>query len=52
MGSHYIVWLDFAGTLWSAVHAGMLSVRVDDTVRFSIDLTKVTVLDRTTEQRL
>ena len=52
MGSHHIVWLEFAGALWSAVLSGTLSVQVDDNVRFDIDLTRVTLLDQATEQRL
>ncbi|MBC7916256.1 MAG: ABC transporter ATP-binding protein [Rhodoferax sp.] len=52
MGSHHIVWLEFSGALWSAVVSGNLSTRVDDLVRFDIDLAKVTLLDQATEQRL
>ena len=52
MGSHHIVWLEFAGALWSAVVSGTLNAQVDDAVRFDIDLEKVTLLDQATEQRL
>ncbi len=52
MGSHHIVWLEFAGALWSAVVSGTLNAQVDDTVLFDIDVAKVTLLDQATEQRL
>jgi multiple sugar transport system ATP-binding protein len=52
MGSHHVVWMEFGGALWSSTVSGALDVRVDEAVRFDIDLTKITLLDRATEQRL
>ena len=52
MGSHHIVWLEFAGAQWSSVVTGALTAQSGDTVRFGIDLDKLTLLDRSSEQRL
>ena len=52
MGSHHIVWLEFAGAQWSAVVSGALGIHSGDTVRFDVDLNKLTLLDRSSEQRL
>ena len=52
MGSHRVVWMAFGGALWSSTVSGELDLQVDSTVRFDIDLTKITLLDRATEQRL
>ena len=52
MGSHHIVWLEFAGTQWSAVVSGALGAAIGDSVRFDIDLHKLTLLDRASEQRI
>jgi multiple sugar transport system ATP-binding protein len=52
MGSHHVVWLDFSGALWSSTVSSEINARVDDTVRFDIDLSKITLMDRTSEQRL
>lgn len=52
MGSHHVVWLEFAGAQWSAVVSGTLTVQSGDAVRFDMDLDKLTLLDRASEQRL
>ena len=52
MGNHHVVWLDFGGTSLSSIVSGALSVAVDQNVRFSVDVSRITLFNRTTEQRL
>jgi len=52
MGGHHIVWLDFAGNLLSCVVTGPLQFKVDETVQFSIDMTRISLFDSQSEQRL
>jgi multiple sugar transport system ATP-binding protein len=52
MGNHHVVWVDFGGTLLSSVVTGDLAFCVDEVVRFSIDVAKISLFDKTTEQRL
>ena len=52
MGNHHVVWLDSGGTSLSSIVSGALSVAVDQNVRFSVDVSRITLLNRTTEQRL
>ena len=52
MGNHHVVWLDSGGTSLSSIVSGALSVAVDQNVRFSVDVSRITLFNRTTEQRL
>jgi multiple sugar transport system ATP-binding protein len=52
MGNHHVVWIDFGGNLWSSVVSGNLGFQVDESVRFSIDTTKISIFDQNSEQRL
>lgn len=52
MGNHHVVWLDFGGHLLSSVVTGALAFAVDESVRFSLDTAKVSLFDKTSEQRL
>lgn len=52
MGNHHVVWIAFNGTLLSSIVTGALTFRVDEAVRFSIDAAKVSLFDKTSEQRL
>jgi multiple sugar transport system ATP-binding protein len=52
MGNHHVVWLDFGGLLLSSILTGPLHVAVDQMTRFTVDLTKISLLDKSSEQRL
>jgi multiple sugar transport system ATP-binding protein len=52
MGNHHVVWLDFGGSLLSSVVSGTLTVDVDDPVRFTIDVARISLFERASEQRL
>ncbi|MDD2920218.1 ABC transporter ATP-binding protein [Rhodoferax sp.] len=52
MGNHHVVWLDFGGKLLSSVVSGALGFSVDEPVRFTIDLSKISLFNQTTGQRL
>ena len=52
MGNHHVVWIDFNGNLLSSIVTGALPFRVDEAVRFTIDVEKVSLFDKTSEQRL
>lgn len=52
MGNHHVVWIDFNGNLLSSIVTGALTFRVDEAVRFTIDVAKVSLFDKTSEQRL
>jgi multiple sugar transport system ATP-binding protein len=52
MGNHHVVWLDFGGVLLSSIVTGPLTVAVDQVACFGIDVSKITLLDQQTEQRL
>ncbi len=52
MGNHHVVWVDFGGNLLSCVVSGGLAFCVDDPVRFSIDVARISLFRRDTEQRL
>jgi len=52
MGNHHVVWIDFNGNLLSAIVTGALTFRVDDVVRFSMDVAKISLFDQGSEQRL
>ena len=52
MGNHYVVWIDFDGNLLSSIVTGALAFRVDEAVRFTIDVAKISLFDKTSEQRL
>ena len=52
MGNHHVVWVDFGGHLLSSVVSGALECRVDESVNFSIDLDRISLFERASEQRL
>jgi multiple sugar transport system ATP-binding protein len=52
MGNHHVVWLDFGGKLLSSVVSGALGFAVDEQVRFSIDVARISLFAQATEQRL
>ena len=52
MGNHHVVWVDFGGHLLSSVVSGALECRVDERVNFSIDLGRISLFERASEQRL
>ncbi|MEI6802651.1 MAG: ABC transporter ATP-binding protein [Burkholderiales bacterium] len=52
MGAHYVVWLDFGGNPLSCIIAGALHFKVDAEVQFSIDVGRISLFDRESEQRL
>ena len=52
MGNHHVVWIDFEGHLLSSVVSGALPFQVDDVVRFTIDIAKISLFDQASEQRL
>jgi multiple sugar transport system ATP-binding protein len=52
MGNHHVVWIDFNGNLLSSIVTGALTFRVDEAVRFTIDVAKISLFDKTSEQRL
>ena len=52
MGNHHVVWLDFAGNSLSCVVSGALGFQVDDAVRFTIDVARVSLFDHASQQRL
>ena len=52
MGNHHVVWLDFAGGLFSSVVTGALAFGVDAPVRFTLEVGQVSLFDRASEQRL
>ncbi len=52
MGNHHVVWLDFGGKLLSSVVSGALGFAVDERVRFSIDVARISLFAQATEQRL
>ncbi len=52
MGNHHVVWIDFDGNLLSSIVTGALEFRVDDVVRFSMDVAKISLFNQGSEQRL
>jgi multiple sugar transport system ATP-binding protein len=52
MGNHHVVWIMLAGNLLSCVVSGSLGVVVDQTVRFNLDVQKISLFDSGSEQRL
>lgn len=52
MGNHHVVWLEIGDKLLSSVVSGALTVGVDETVRFSLDVNRISLFDRVTEQRI
>jgi multiple sugar transport system ATP-binding protein len=52
MGSHHIVWLECGETQLGIISTDTHTVRLDEVVRFDLDLNKISVLSRATEQRL
>jgi multiple sugar transport system ATP-binding protein len=52
MGNHHVVWLDFGGDLLSCVVTDSFAFQVDDTVRFGIDVARISLFDRELQQRL
>ncbi len=52
MGNHHVAWIDFGGNLLSSVVTGQLDFHVDETVRFSVDVERISVFERASEQRL
>lgn len=52
MGNYQVVWLELGSNLLSCVVPTSQEVAVDTNVRFNVDASKVTLLNRTTEQRL
>jgi multiple sugar transport system ATP-binding protein len=52
MGNHHVVWIEFGANLLSCVVTGALTYRVDEPVRFSIDVSHISLFEQVTEQRL
>jgi len=52
MGNHHVVWLDFGGSLLSCVASGALTFCVDEPVRFTIDVARISLFEQASEQRL
>jgi multiple sugar transport system ATP-binding protein len=52
MGNHHVVWLDFGGSPLSCVVAGALAFGVDEAVRFTIDIARISLFEQVSEQRL
>jgi len=52
MGNHHVVWLDFGGKPLSVVVSGALDFAVDTSVRFSMDMSRASLFDRASEQRV
>jgi multiple sugar transport system ATP-binding protein len=52
MGNHHVVWLDFGGQLLSTLVTGSLPCQLDATVRFSLDVDRISLFDSQSEQRL
>jgi multiple sugar transport system ATP-binding protein len=52
MGNHHVVWLDFGGQLLSTLVSGALPCQVDATVRFTLDIDRISLFDCRSEQRL
>ena len=52
MGNHHVVWIDVEGNLLSSVVTGDLVFCVDEAVRFSVDVAKISLFDTSSEQRL
>lgn len=52
MGNHQIVWIDCCGNTLSSVVYEMVEYRLDEPVRFDINVARVTLFNQATEQRL
>ncbi len=52
MGNHHVVWLEFDGNLLSSVVSGAPTFGVDERVHFTLDLGRISLFDRISEQRL
>ncbi len=52
MGNHHVVWVEFGANLLSSVVTGALNYRVDDPVRFTIDVNSVSLFEQDSEERL
>jgi multiple sugar transport system ATP-binding protein len=52
MGNHHVVWITLAGNLLSCVVTGSLGVAIDQTVRFNLDVQRISLFDSGSEQRL
>lgn len=52
MGNHQVVWIDYHGNLLSSIVHETLGFNVDDPVRFTIDVGKISLFDQAGEQRL
>lgn len=52
MGNHQVVWIDCQGSLLAGVVHEWVEFRPDAPVRFDIDLTRASVFDQASEQRL
>ena len=52
MGNHDVVWLDFHGNTFSVVINGTSTFQADQRIRFDVDRKKISLFDRSSEQRL
>lgn len=52
MGNHHVVWLNFGGKLLSSVVSGALDFGVDEPIRFTIDVSRISLFNQASEQRL
>ncbi|MDO8773704.1 MAG: ABC transporter ATP-binding protein [Burkholderiaceae bacterium] len=52
MGNHHVVWVDFGGNLLSSVVTGALAFCVDESIRFDIDMARISLFERASELRL
>ncbi|MES2935824.1 MAG: ABC transporter ATP-binding protein, partial [Pseudomonadota bacterium] len=52
MGNHHVVWVDHNGTLLSAIMHESFEFDVDDVIKFTIDLSKISLFDQAGEERL
>ncbi len=52
MGNHHVVWLDFGGSLLSIIVSGAVAFLVDEPIQFTVDVGRISLFDRGSEQRL
>lgn len=52
MGNHQVVWIECNGNLLSSVVHDQAEFNVDERVRFSIDAARISLFDKSGEQRL
>jgi len=52
MGNHQVVWLKTGGQLLAAIAEDKLALQPDQEIAFTVDLTRISLFDKASEQRL